>query len=130
MQRKNYIGTSHDSISSSTNLRPHFAPIISFLLSHRENASPYDLGEPDLWCSLRSVLNYPPGLVQVLWCSHAGEKLSVLFRVAVENLKEVGQMGMMKYARTPATQEAESRLQVLANLSNLPRSCLETIKRG
>lgn len=101
MQRKNYnyIGTSKDSISSFTNHRPHFAPIISFLLSHRENASPYDLGEPDLWCSPRFVLNYPTGLVLVLWCNHAGEKLSVLFRVAVKNLKEVGQMGMMKYAR-------------------------------
>lgn len=76
-----------------------FAPFISFLLRHRENAFPYELGEPDLWCSLRFVLNYPPGLVQVLWCSHAGEKLSVLFRVAVKNLKEVSQMGMMKYAR-------------------------------
>lgn len=99
MQRKNYIGTSHDNISSSTTHRPHFAPFISFLLCHRENASPYELGELDLWCSLRFVLNHPPGLVQVLWCSHAGEKLSVLFRVAVKNLKEVGQMGMIKYAR-------------------------------
>lgn len=69
-------------------------------------------------------------MVQVLWCSHAGEKLSVLFRVGVKNLKEVGQMGMMKYARNTSHSGAALRLQVLANLSNLPRSGLETIKRG